>query len=128
MILFYVGRYRKGCLDQCIFELEYCQYILLTMILLIPHLRFYRPHFIVNSLFIFSKVLHLQGVSLYSVAPIGGKPHMNVSTTVIYISLSPATIKTVMACLTVMSEQQVSFAYLFVHFVVWFKLKLNLLP
>jgi len=53
-----------------------------------------------------SQVLFMSSLSLYSTAPIGGKPHVNISTTVLHTSLSPATIHTVAACLKVVTEQQ----------------------
>ena len=59
------------------------------------------------------QVLYLSSVSLHSSAPIGGKPHMNVNTTVVSISLSPLTIKTIMACLNVISQQQVRDLFIF---------------
>ena len=53
----------------------------------------------------------MSSLSLYSTAPIGGKPHVNISTTVLHTSLSPATIHTVAACLKVVTEQQVNKLY-----------------
>eukprot|EP00794_Sanderia_malayensis_P015967 gene15967-17573_t len=53
-----------------------------------------------------SQVLFLSSLTLHSSAPIGGKQHINVNTTVVLINLSPLTIRTVMACLNVISQQQ----------------------